>query len=143
MDKAPVHGESIKTVLIFLILFYRSKGKFFIMTGSSSFLAKPGQVERKWYVVDATDRSLGRLAAEISKILTGKNKPTYTPHVDTGDYVIVINAEKSKIDRTQGRAVDLALSHRTPGRLSCYKMGRLGRNKTGSFVPSRRQRNAS
>ena len=71
--------------------------KIFIMTGSSSYLAKPGQVERKWYVIDASDRSLGRLAAEISKILTGKNKPTYTPHVDTGDYVIVINAEKVKL----------------------------------------------
>ena len=61
----------------------KSKGKFVIMTGSSSYLAKPGQVERKWYVVDATDRSLGRLAAVISRILTGINKPTYTPHVDT------------------------------------------------------------
>lgn len=67
------------------------------MTGSSSYLAKPGQVERKWYVIDAEGRSLGRLAAVISRILTGKNKPTYTPHVDTGDYVIVINAAKVKL----------------------------------------------
>ncbi|MBR0204908.1 MAG: 50S ribosomal protein L13, partial [Synergistaceae bacterium] len=67
------------------------------MTGSSSYLAKPGQVQRKWYVVDAEGRSIGRLAAVISRILTGKNKPTYTPHVDTGDYVVVINAEKVKL----------------------------------------------
>ena len=67
------------------------------MTGSSSYLAKPGQVNRKWYVIDASDRSIGRLAAVISRILTGKNKPTYTPHVDTGDYVIVINAAKVKL----------------------------------------------
>ena len=67
------------------------------MTGSSSYLANPGQVERNWYVIDAADRSIGRLAAVISRILTGKNKPTYTPHVDTGDYVIVINAAKVKL----------------------------------------------
>ena len=67
------------------------------MAGSSSYLVKPGQVERKWYVIDAADRPVGRLASAIARILTGKNKPTYTPHVDTGDYVVVINAEKVKI----------------------------------------------
>jgi len=59
-----------------------------------SYLAKNEEVERKWYVVDAEGKSLGRLASQIAKILQGKHKPTYTPHVDTGDYVIVINAEK-------------------------------------------------
>ncbi len=57
-------------------------------------LAKPGEVERRWYVVDATGMIVGRLAAEIARILMGKHKPIYTPHVDTGDYVIVVNAEK-------------------------------------------------
>jgi len=62
-----------------------------------SFMAKAEQVERKWYVVDAEGKPLGRLASEIAKILRGKNKPTYTPHVDTGDFVIVINAEKVEL----------------------------------------------
>lgn len=64
-----------------------------IMT-QKSYLAKNEEIERKWYVVDATGMSLGRLASQVAKILQGKHKPTYTPHVDTGDYVIVINAEK-------------------------------------------------
>ena len=59
-----------------------------------TFMASPATIERKWYVVDATDKTLGRLASEIAKVLRGKNKPIFTPHVDTGDYVIVINAEK-------------------------------------------------
>jgi large subunit ribosomal protein L13 len=63
----------------------------------NSFMAKTETVERKWYVVDATDHTLGRLASEIAKILRGKNKPTYTPHVDTGDHVIVLNADKIKL----------------------------------------------
>lgn len=62
-----------------------------------SFMASPSTIERKWYVVDATGHTLGRLASEIASILRGKNKPTYTPHIDTGDYVIVINAEKVKV----------------------------------------------
>lgn len=59
-----------------------------------SFLAKPGQLEPKWWVVDATDAIVGRLATEIATVLMGKHQPTYTPHVDTGDYVVVVNAEK-------------------------------------------------
>ena len=62
-----------------------------------SFMASPSTIERKWYVVDAEGKTLGRLASEIAKVLRGKNKPTYTPHMDTGDYVIVINAEKIKV----------------------------------------------
>ena len=60
----------------------------------SSFIQKPAEVERKWYVVDAEGKTLGRMASEVAAILRGKNKPTFTPHVDCGDYVIVINAEK-------------------------------------------------
>ena len=62
-----------------------------------SFMASPSTIERKWYVVDAEGQTLGRLASEIAKVLRGKNKPTYTPHIDTGDYVIVVNAEKIKV----------------------------------------------
>lgn len=64
------------------------------MIGTRSFMAKRETVERKWYVIDATDKHLGRLAVQVARILTGKHKPTYTPHVDCGDFVIVINAEK-------------------------------------------------
>mgnify|MGYP004450889331 CR=1 FL=1 len=64
------------------------------MIGTRSYMAREGQLERKWYLIDATDQPLGRLAVKIARILTGKNKPTYTPHVDTGDFVVVINAEK-------------------------------------------------
>ena len=59
-----------------------------------TFSAKPAEVERRWYVVDAANRPLGRLATEIASRLRGKHKPEYTPHVDTGDYIVVINAEK-------------------------------------------------
>lgn len=59
-----------------------------------SFMPKTGEIERKWYIVDANGKVLGRLASEVAKILRGKNKPIYTPHVDTGDHVIIINAEK-------------------------------------------------
>ena len=60
----------------------------------TTFMAKANEVERKWYVVDAEGQTLGRLASEVASILRGKNKPTFTPHVDTGDHVIIINAEK-------------------------------------------------
>ena len=62
-----------------------------------TFMASPATIDGKWYVVDATDKTLGRMAAEIAKVLRGKNKPIFTPHMDTGDYVIVVNAEKIKV----------------------------------------------
>ena len=62
-----------------------------------TFMASPATIERKWYVVDADGKTLGRLASEVAKVLRGKNKPTFTPHIDTGDYVIVVNAEKIKV----------------------------------------------
>ena len=62
-----------------------------------SYMASPATIERQWYVVDATGHTLGRLSSEIAKILRGKNKPTYTPHIDTGDYVIVVNADKIQV----------------------------------------------
>ena len=62
-----------------------------------TYMANPTDIERKWYVVDATGYTLGRLSSEIAKVLRGKNKPTFTPHVDTGDYVIVTNADQIKV----------------------------------------------
>lgn len=68
-----------------------------------SYMAKTNEIDRKWYVIDAEGKVLGRLASEVSAILTGKNKPIYTPHVDTGDFVIIINAEKIKLT---GKKID-------------------------------------
>ncbi len=62
-----------------------------------TFMANPEQVERKWYVIDATGKTLGRLSSEVAKMLRGKNKPIYTPHEDTGDFVIIVNAEKIQV----------------------------------------------
>ena len=62
-----------------------------------SFMANPAVIERKWYVVDATGYTLGRLASEVAKVLRGKNKPIFTPHMDCGDYVIIVNADKIKV----------------------------------------------
>ena len=59
-----------------------------------TYMASPSDIERKWYVVDATGYTLGRLSSEVAKILRGKNKPQFTPHIDTGDYVIITNADK-------------------------------------------------
>ena len=62
-----------------------------------TFMASPATIDRKWYVVDATDMTLGRLASEVAKVLRGKNKAIFTPHIDTGDYVVIVNAEKVKV----------------------------------------------
>ena len=62
-----------------------------------TYNAKPGEVEQKWYIVDAADKPVGRLASEIAQILQGKNKPVYTPHLDAGDFVVVINAAKVRL----------------------------------------------
>ncbi|MEW6662782.1 MAG: 50S ribosomal protein L13 [Bacillota bacterium] len=63
----------------------------------TTYMAKPQEVVRKWYVIDATDKTLGRLASEVARLLRGKHKPIFTPHVDTGDHVIVVNAEKVRL----------------------------------------------
>ncbi len=67
------------------------------MIGTKTFSAKPETVKRDWFVVDAADKTLGRLATEIASRLRGKHKPEYTPHVDTGDYIVVVNAEKIRV----------------------------------------------
>ena len=76
-----------------------------------TFSAKPDAVERDWYLVDATGKTLGRLAAEIATRLRGKHKPEYTPHVDTGDYIVVVNAEKVQV--TGNKATDKIYYHHT------------------------------
>lgn len=83
----------------------------------SSYIAKPSEIDRKWYVIDAEGKTLGRLASEAASILRGKKKPTYTPFLDTGDYVIVINAEK--IEVTGNKRQDKVYKHHTgyPGGL--------------------------
>jgi large subunit ribosomal protein L13 len=77
-----------------------------------TYMAKPGEVTREWYVVDASGKTLGRLATEIARILRGKHKPQYTPHVDVGDFVIVINAEKIAVT---GRKLDQKRYYRHSG----------------------------
>jgi large subunit ribosomal protein L13 len=71
--------------------------EFMVNVGTKTFNLKREEIKRKWYVVDATDKILGRLATEIAKKLRGKDKPTFTPHVDCGDFMIIINAEKIKV----------------------------------------------
>ena len=66
------------------------------MAATKTYVAKPGEIKHKWFLVDGSDKIVGRLASEIAVILMGKHRPTYTPHVDTGDFVIVVNAEKVK-----------------------------------------------
>ena len=74
-----------------------------------TFMASPSTIEKKWYVVDATGYTLGRLASEVAKVLRGKNKAIFTPHIDTGDYVIVINADKIKVT---GKKMDQKVYYR-------------------------------
>ena len=77
-----------------------------------SYMASPSTINREWYVVDATGHTLGRLASEIASILRGKNKPTFTPHIDTGDYVIVVNADKITVT---GKKLDQKVYHHHSG----------------------------
>ena len=77
-----------------------------------SYMARPQEVERKWHLIDAEDKTLGRLASEIARILRGKNKPQYTPHVDTGDFVVVVNADRVKVS---GRKAEQKLYRRHTG----------------------------
>ena len=77
-----------------------------------TFMASPATIDRKWYVVDAEGKTLGRLASEVAKVLRGKNKPIFTPHIDTGDYVIVVNAEKIKVT---GKKLDQKVYYRHSG----------------------------
>ncbi len=86
--------------------------------------AKPAEVKRDWYLVDATDKTLGRLASEIAKRLRGKHKPIYTPHVDTGDYIIVVNAEKVRVT---GNKLEQKLHYSYTGYVGNLKSRSLGK----------------
>ncbi|MFQ6015116.1 MAG: 50S ribosomal protein L13 [Anaerolineae bacterium] len=77
-----------------------------------TYVVKPDNIKREWFVVDAQDRTLGRLASEIAKVLRGKHKPIYSPHLDTGDYVIVINADKVRVT---GNKLDQKVYYRHSG----------------------------
>ena len=78
----------------------------------STYMAKPADVERNWYVIDATDMVVGRLATQVATMLRGKHKPTYTPHVDTGDYIIVVNSDKMVFT---GKKLDQKIYYRHSG----------------------------
>jgi large subunit ribosomal protein L13 len=89
----------------------------------STYTPKPGEIQANWHVIDASGKVLGRLAARIATILQGKTKPTYTPHVDTGDFVIVLNAEKVKVTGRKEDVIEYDTYSRYPGgrRLYSYK----------------------
>jgi large subunit ribosomal protein L13 len=89
----------------------------------STFTAKPNEVNRDWYVIDAQGKTLGRLASEVARRLRGKHKPVYTPHVDTGDYIIVVNADKVHV--TGRKYTDKMYHHHT---------GYIGNLKSASFA---------
>ena len=97
------------------------------MIGTRSYMAKGEEVERKWYLIDATDKHLGRLAVQVARILSGKHKPTYTPHVDTGDFVVVINADK--VGLTGKKLIQSKIRRPAASRHSATK-------KSSSAVPS-------
>ncbi|HEY5602881.1 MAG TPA: 50S ribosomal protein L13, partial [Gammaproteobacteria bacterium] len=90
-----------------------------------TFSAKPAEVRREWFVIDATDKTLGRMATEIARRLRGKHKPEFTPHVDTGDYIVVVNAEKVHV--TGNKPKDKMYYHHTgyPGALKSISFEKL------------------
>ena len=95
-----------------------------------TYVAKPADVERKWYVIDAEDVVLGRLAAEVAKILRGKHKPTFTPHIDCGDNIVVINAEKVRLT---GRKAEREYFYWHTGHPGGIKGETLGKRLEGRF----------
>src|SRR3712207_1158165 len=99
-----------------------------------SYMARPLEVERKWYVIDAEGKTLGRLASEIARILRGKNKPQYTPHVDVGDFVIVVNAEEVIVT---GRKAEQKVYRRHsgyPGGMKETGYGRMMERRPGEIL---------
>ncbi|MDH3526283.1 MAG: 50S ribosomal protein L13 [Gammaproteobacteria bacterium] len=99
-----------------------------------TFSAKPNEVNHDWYVIDASDKPLGRLASEIARRLRGKHKPIYTPHVDTGDYIIVVNADKVAV--TGRKATDKLYHHHTGyiGNLKSISFEKLQAKKPGRVI---------
>jgi large subunit ribosomal protein L13 len=95
-----------------------------VTVGTKTFSAKEKDIEKKWYLIDASGKTLGRLSTEIAKILRGKNKPIFTPHVDCGDFVIVINAEKIEVT---GKKLDQKMYYRHSGYVGNLKVTNLGK----------------
>ena len=91
----------------------------------STYTPKPGEIQRGWVLIDASGLVLGRLAAKVSMILQGKTKPTYTPHVDTGDFVIVLNAEKVKVTGRKADVIEYDTYSRYPGGRKLYSYKRM------------------
>src|SRR5437016_826557 len=91
----------------------------------STYMPKPGEIKAEWHVVDATDQVLGRLASKVALILQGKHKPTYTPHVDTGDFVILLNAEKVRVTGKKADVLEYDTYSRYPGGRHIYSYKRM------------------
>lgn len=96
-----------------------------LQTEMSTYMPKPGEIAASWHVVDATGQVLGRLAARIATILQGKHKPTYTPHVDTGDFVVIINADKVRITGRKAEVKEYDTYSRYPGGRHVYSYKRM------------------
>ena len=91
----------------------------------STYTPKPGEIQANWHIVDATDQVLGRLAARVAMIVQGKTKPTYTPHVDTGDFVIVLNADKVRVTGRKADVIEYDTYSRYPGGRHLYSYKRM------------------
>jgi len=92
---------------------------------TTTYLPKKGELKGQWHVIDATDQVLGRLASKIAVILQGKHKPTYTPHLDTGDFVIVLNADKIRVTANKAQALQWETYSRYPGGRKVYSYDRM------------------
>lgn len=99
-----------------------------------TYMAKPAQLERKWYVVDATGLPVGRLASQVAAILKGKHKPTYTPHCDTGDFVIIINADKARLKGNSKPEEPIYRYTGYPGGIRSQTRGQLMANRPERYV---------
>ena len=110
---------------------------------TKTYTLREAEIERRWYVVDATDETLGRLASRIARVLEGKHKPTYTPNLDSGDHVIVLNAGKVTVTRRQADLEGLLPPQRLPGRLQGGDAGSPPRAPPGGGPPPRRQGDAA
>ena len=100
----------------------------------TTYMPKPGEVAANWHVVDATDQVLGRLASRIALILQGKHKPTYTPHVDTGDFVVVVNAEKVTVTGRKADVIEYDTYSRYPGGRHVYSFKEMQANHPEKLI---------
>ena len=101
---------------------------------TSTYLAKPGEVIGQWHIIDATDLVLGRLAAKVAVLLQGKHKPTYTPHVDTGDFVIITNAEKIRVTGKKAEVLEYDTYSRYPSGRRLYSFEDMRTNHPEKLV---------